>query len=79
MVSTGATSYVLGVPSILASDILSSTELLDIVNNKHLVFNGYANLPANYQNTAYDPNGGFDFTPANHSLVAFSGDTDTLS
>jgi hypothetical protein len=50
---TGSTTYLLAVPSIIASD-LSIPNLIDIVSNKKLVYNGKKNLPANYNGSMFN-------------------------
>lgn len=67
---TGSTTYLLAVPSIIASD-LSIPNLIDIVSNKKLVYNGKKNLPANYNGSMFNVDWGFDFTP--NELLVYSG------
>jgi prepilin-type N-terminal cleavage/methylation domain-containing protein len=69
-VSTWWLDYVLAVPSIISSDI-TDVDVMNIINNKALVFNNYNNLPHSYLWTKLEVNGWFDFTPNN--IVIFSG------
>lgn len=62
--------YILTVPSIIANDIQQSSDYLDIVNNKRLVFNWFQNIPDILKKTKYKTNWGFDFTPNN--LIVYS-------
>ncbi|MDD2908097.1 MAG: prepilin-type N-terminal cleavage/methylation domain-containing protein [Candidatus Gracilibacteria bacterium] len=71
-VSTGSTIYILGVPSILTSDILS-VDVVDIYNSKKFVYNGYNNLPHTYTNTSYSTNGGFNFSGSISTNLLFEG------
>ncbi|MCP4524019.1 MAG: BspA family leucine-rich repeat surface protein [Candidatus Gracilibacteria bacterium] len=77
-VTADSTDYILGVPSILASD-LSDTNLLNIVNNQRLVHKSHKNLPDSFSGTIYNPSptDGFAFTPTD--IVVFSGSLETLS
>jgi len=66
-VSTGAITYVLSVPTIIASD-LSNTSLLSILTNKALAYNWYSNVPASYKWLWYTSTWWFDYnstTPSN--------------
>lgn len=54
-VNTDTVSYLLWVPSILASDI-TSVDLVDIVRNQQLVYNWYKNLPASFSWSKYQVN-----------------------
>lgn len=60
---------ILALPSIISSD-LSSTDLLDIVNNNKLVYDNYINLPASYSWSIYNMNNDIDFSSNN--LVVFT-------
>lgn len=60
-VRKNTTTYLLWVPSILASDIISSTALEDIITNKKLVYEGHKNLPASFSGSVYNIEGWFDF------------------
>lgn len=74
-VHTWSINYILWVPSILASDI-SSVDLLDIIWNQRLVYDGYNNLPASYSGAIYDNNWGFNFIP--NELILFQWDINNL-
>ncbi|MCP4523773.1 MAG: leucine-rich repeat protein [Candidatus Gracilibacteria bacterium] len=69
-------TYLLGVPSILASDIVSA-DLMQIITNQRFVYNGYNNLPASYSGSQYNSNGGFNFTP--NQLILFEGDINDVT
>lgn len=60
---------ILTVPSIVSSD-LSSTDLVDIINNKKLVYTNYGNLPESYKWTKFNLSDGIDFSA--NDLVVFS-------
>jgi hypothetical protein len=78
-VRSNTTTYLLWVPSILASDITSvdaQNILTEIINNKKLVYKWYKNLPASYSGSVYNIDGWFDFTPA--KLVLFEWDIKDL-
>lgn len=70
-VNIGNTSYLLGVPTILSSDI-SNPDLLEIINNQQLVYKGHKNLPASFSGSVYKSNGWFDFTPAKITLFEWN-------
>ncbi|MCP4523783.1 MAG: prepilin-type N-terminal cleavage/methylation domain-containing protein [Candidatus Gracilibacteria bacterium] len=71
--------YILGVPSIIASDI-TSVDVLEIVSEKKLVYTGFSNLPASFAESDFDVNGGFDFLENNPvDIVVFQGDITDLS
>ena len=55
---TGSTTYILAVPSIINNDI-NETNLINIIDNKSLVFNWYSALPDNHEwsvSVNYTPN-----------------------
>ena len=64
------TCEILSVPSIISNQPSTTTNLVDILNNQWLVYNGYRNLPSNYLNTKYDAEGWFGFT--SNKLVVYS-------
>ena len=68
-VIAGSNNYILALPSIISSD-LSSTDILDILNNNRLVYNDYNNLPASYTWSVYDLYSDHDFSANN--LVVFT-------
>lgn len=72
---TGSTHYVLTTPSILAYD-LSSTNLVDILAQKKLVYNGFENIPETYQNSGLTMSGWFEFSL--NSPVVFEGTKEDL-
>ncbi|MDD3646555.1 MAG: InlB B-repeat-containing protein [Candidatus Gracilibacteria bacterium] len=73
-VSTGTTTYVLAVPSIISSDIGEHT-LLGILANQKLVFKNYSNIPSSY--AGYTSTGGFVYEPS--ELVVYEGSIQELS
>lgn len=73
-VSTWSSTYVLAVPTIISSEV---GDILDIINQKKLVYDNYENLPSSYQNSNYDLNWWFDYSPSN--IVVYKWDIDKLS
>ncbi|MDP2091024.1 MAG: InlB B-repeat-containing protein [Candidatus Gracilibacteria bacterium] len=61
--NTGASCEVLGIPTIITNDTETSTDLLEIIANESLVFNGYKNLPSSFSGSKFKNNGGFKFIP----------------
>ena len=81
-VRTNTSTYLLWVPSILASDI-TSVELETILTNERLVYKGYKNLPASFSWSVYNtnPTDGFPFWTWSYvanDLVLFMWDTNDL-
>jgi len=81
-VRKNTSTYLLWVPSILASDI-TSAELETILTNERLVYKGYKNLPASYSWSVYNTNpiDGFAFWTWSYvanDLVLFMWDTNDL-
>ena len=74
-----ATTFLLWVPSILASDI-TSVELETILANERLVYKGYKNLPASYSWSVYNtnPTDGFNFWDTD-SILLFEGNISDIS
>ena len=64
------TCEILSVPSIISNQPSTTTNLVDILTNKWLVYNGYKNLPSNYALSKYKADGGFDFV--SNKLVVYS-------
>lgn len=54
---------ILSVPSIIASDVQTSNELVDILSWKKLVYEWYNNLPETFKNSRFKSDGWFDFEP----------------
>ncbi|MCP4523141.1 MAG: prepilin-type N-terminal cleavage/methylation domain-containing protein [Candidatus Gracilibacteria bacterium] len=77
-VSTGSLDYILGVPSILASDILDA-QLVTIMESDALMVHGFQNLPPSYSGTTFSHNSGVGFTPSISEIVVFQGDIEELS
>jgi len=57
----GPNHYVIASPSIMTYDT-SDTDILSIIQNKKLVYDGFDNIPASYAGTNLTLSGGFDFT-----------------
>jgi prepilin-type N-terminal cleavage/methylation domain-containing protein len=76
-VRTDTTTYLLWVPSIIASDI-TSVDLETILTNNRLVYKGYKNLPASFSGGVYNtsPVNWFDFIP--WKVVLFEWDIKDL-
>ncbi|MDD3145260.1 MAG: prepilin-type N-terminal cleavage/methylation domain-containing protein [Candidatus Gracilibacteria bacterium] len=77
-VSTGSTVFILGVPSILTSDILS-VDLQNIYSGKSFVYDGYNNIPHTYNNTNLTLTGGFNFDTGTNTPVLFEGNEAELA
>jgi type II secretory pathway pseudopilin PulG len=75
-VTSGSTTYILAVPTIISWDItLSSIDQL--INQKKLVFKNYSNLPTIYSGSTYETDGWFDYNPT--KLVVFEWNTDDIT
>lgn len=61
--------YVLAIPSITSNDS-DSTDIIDIINNKSLVYNGYTNIPLVYKSSDFKVE--WDFNYNTSKLVIFS-------
>lgn len=59
-VNISGSSKVLALPSIVASNLVS-TDLNDILDNNRLVIHGYENLPASYDNTVFNLDANVDY------------------
>lgn len=70
------TNYILGVPSIITSEI-TSVDIENILNNKTFVFSWYQNLPSSYKDSWYTMTGGFDFSPT-RSIILYQWDVSQL-
>lgn len=55
------THYVVATPSIMAYD-LSNPDILHLLSEKKLVYDGFLNLPSSYSQANLPMSGGFDFT-----------------
>jgi prepilin-type N-terminal cleavage/methylation domain-containing protein len=60
--SSWTTTYILAVPTIISWDI-SLSWYQELIDQKKLVYKNYENLPGVYENSDFDSNGGFDFSP----------------
>lgn len=74
-VQTWWITYVLGIPSIVISDF-SDLDLINIINNKKLVYNSYLGLPQSYSSSIFDIGEKFDFNP--NALVVFTWNINDL-
>lgn len=54
---------ILSTPSIIASDLETSSDVLDIINNNRLVYNWFKNLPNTFRFSKFKYNWWFDFLP----------------
>ena len=62
-VSTWSVTYVLAVPSIIASEVW---DVLDIITNEQLVYNDFSNIPPSYKSVNwYSWTGWFDYNSTN--------------
>nr|MDD3720348.1 prepilin-type N-terminal cleavage/methylation domain-containing protein [Candidatus Gracilibacteria bacterium] len=75
-VSTGSVDYILAIPTIINGDI-NNIDLLEVINNKSMVYNSYQNLPDSYKDKGYSMTGGFDFVPGG-DIVVYSGSISNL-
>jgi len=67
---TWTTCEVLSVPSIISSQWDTQTNLIEILEDKNLVYTGYNNLPSNYKWSKYKTNEWFEFETK--KLVVYS-------
>ncbi len=74
-ISTWSQDYVLAIPSIITSD-LTDTDVISILNNNSLVYDGFSNLPQNYKGLWYFMTWGFDFSSS--WVIIFSWDINNL-
>ncbi len=58
---TADTHYIVATPSIMAYD-LSNPDILSLISQKKLVYNGFLNLPSSYKDSKLTMSGGFDFS-----------------
>ncbi len=61
---------ILSLPTIVTNDTSTWTDLLEIINNKSLVFNWYENLPSSFKTSKFKYDWWFEFTP--NKLVAYT-------
>lgn len=69
--STWWIDYVFAVPSLLSSD-LSSSELIDIINNNKLIYNNFVWYPSSYKWSVKNVNGKFSYLASWANLLTFS-------
>ncbi|MDD2871020.1 MAG: InlB B-repeat-containing protein [Candidatus Gracilibacteria bacterium] len=67
---SGTKCDLLSSPTIIASDIVTSTDVVEIINNERLVYNGFKNLPSSFRLSKFKGDGGFSFRP--NKIVAYS-------
>ncbi len=60
-VQSGSINFILALPSIVSTDIISSIDLVDIVDNNKLVYNNFTNLPSSYLWSRYTLDNNIDF------------------
>ena len=60
-VNSWSTTYILAVPSIINWD-MTLTDIIEVISNKKLVYNWYANLPSSYTWTIFEINWWFDYS-----------------
>lgn len=70
----GGTHYVIPTPSIMASDITTSTDLTEIISNKKLSYHAYGNIPASYADAWIDFESWFDFYSSAPSIFEWTRD-----
>lgn len=75
-VNTWSSDYILAVPSMVTTNLLS-TDLVNILDNNQLVLNGYENLPASYSWSKFRVDNDLDFAADN--LLIFSWSLSTFS
>lgn len=74
--NSGSTTYILGAPSILTSEI-TSVDMQSVMANKSFIFEGYENIPSQYGPSGYTLTGGFSFSGTGNVLL--EGDINTLA
>ncbi len=67
---SGTNCWILAIPTIISNDIETSTDIVDIVTNNRLVYNGYYNLPASFRTSKFKVDWWFNFQPNN--LLTYS-------
>lgn len=67
---------ILSTPTIVSSDIVTSTDLEQISINKRFVFNWYKNLPSSYVGSKFKMDGWFNFEPT--KLLSYRWDCSSL-
>lgn len=75
-VTNWSTTYILAVPTIISWDITLS-DIEQLINQQKLVYKNHANLPANYENTQFDTNWGFNYTP--NQIILFEWDIEDIN
>ncbi|USN58195.1 MAG: prepilin-type N-terminal cleavage/methylation domain-containing protein [Candidatus Peribacteria bacterium] len=73
-VSTGGTDYVLAVPSLISTD-LGYTDIIEVIGNKLLTYDGYAKVAASFSGR-YQSSQEYNFTPSR--VLVYSGDITSL-
>ncbi|MDD2871732.1 MAG: prepilin-type N-terminal cleavage/methylation domain-containing protein [Candidatus Gracilibacteria bacterium] len=76
---SGVICNILSVPSILATDVNTSSDLVNILTDKKLVYEGFNNLPESYKNSKFKYDGGFNYIPNNLVLYSDTGSCLPLS
>lgn len=66
--------YVLSLPTIIASDLNSSSDIQNIITNNRLVYNWFNNLPSSYNSSKFKIDWWFNFTP--QQFVSYTDSTE---
>ncbi len=66
------TCFVLSLPTIIANDVETSNQVVDIVQNNRLVYSWYKNLPSSYRTTKFKFDWWFEFTT--NDLLSYKWD-----
>ncbi|MDD3302828.1 MAG: prepilin-type N-terminal cleavage/methylation domain-containing protein [Candidatus Gracilibacteria bacterium] len=74
--NSGEICYIVNIPTIIASDIETSNDLEEIMNNNRLVYNGYSNLPSSYKGVKINLKNGFEFYTSR--FLSYKGDCTSL-
>lgn len=67
---SGTKCDLLSSPTIIASDIVTSTDVVEIINNERLVYNWFKNLPSSFRLSKFKGDWWFSFRP--NKIVAYS-------
>ncbi|QFR39104.1 type II secretion system protein [Candidatus Gracilibacteria bacterium 28_42_T64] len=75
--STGGTTFILAMPSIIGSDI-SNPDIIEIIKKLGLAFNGYANLPSDGVTSRLTGTGQFSFGLTGKDILVYAGVSETF-
>ncbi|MDD2871184.1 MAG: pre-peptidase C-terminal domain-containing protein [Candidatus Gracilibacteria bacterium] len=73
---SGSNCDILSLPSIITNNNQITSDIVELISNNDLVYNGFDNLPSSYNGTKFKIDGGFKFIPNN--FVSYS-DSDNCS